>query len=84
MTRACRFPNCDAVLHPKNVSGLCTLHNHTRGLCRCAKCAGQPVVRNMRRDKPDVRVATVVTAMAFSTSSDVRADRVSLKREPWA
>jgi hypothetical protein len=34
----CAAPGCNAKLKRGNVSGVCQLHNHAKGVCRCTNC----------------------------------------------
>lgn len=83
MTRHCTFPGCGTRLAKHNLAGLCQVHMHTRNLCRCDKCRKLTVFRAEPKQRDGVRVAEVSEAMAFSTNSDRRVVRVSLRVEPW-
>lgn len=77
----CAFPGCKAGLYPNNTSGLCRIHTHAVGLCRCHACTATAPAPTIA-ERGDVRVVEV--PYPTSNSGVALKARVSLKREPWA
>ena len=38
ITKLCRVPRCNNRVHHQSPSGVCSMHTHAAGVCRCSQC----------------------------------------------
>lgn len=79
----CAVQGCCDPLSSKNTMGVCLVHKHAAGLCRCPACQGQIVARRVpATDRPGVRSVSVPRTGTSTSGGEARVT-VSLPREPW-
>jgi hypothetical protein len=81
-TRFCAVAGCENTLSKFNRAGVCMVHSHAPGLCRCPQCAGLTVTRAEPVAREGVRIVTVASHVPVSSGGVPRL-RVSLPCEPW-